>query len=244
MTDPSKNELTEMVERLINAAFAAVYVFIFIAAPIYGTLKLKKALRHLRTATDKSERKYWRDELRMACCIVYISVVIYVHIFQDLFLLPLSFENKARVMHWVDAVLGLPGALMYAVVLHRRALDYDVQDFLVAALLVSGAALLYYIAKSSLKVNGGVNEDGVWVPSRAESQRRWAKFEEEEAESRAITKRMIAHEMDDPRSDRERWNTLSKAQQQREQEQWEAERDELYRLSDACPRSSYFDKKS
>ncbi|WP_025601323.1 hypothetical protein [Burkholderia sp. WSM2230] len=241
MSHNSESGLLAMIERLWRAFMAVFWVAVMVLLPILGIRGLYVAVRRKGIATNKNERRYWSNEVVFNACLMYGVVVIYYHLFQDIIFLPFSLKAQADFTAYFDTVMGLPAAIWYVYTDRSVALSDDPLTFLTPTFFGVFVVFLCSFALSASKIFGYVDDVGDWRAPDRENQARIAQFDREEAPIRALSKQMFEHEKQHPMN-HPAWNDLSEEQREMLTAKWDAERAELWKKFDECPRASYFNQ--
>ncbi|MCV9916855.1 hypothetical protein [Burkholderia pseudomallei] len=239
MSQTSENGLLAMIERLWRGFMAIFWVAVMVLLPIVAVRGLYVGYRRKRAATDKHERRYWRNEILFNWCLLYGIVVIYYHLFQDILFLPFSFQAQARFTAYFDTIMGLPAAIWYGASGQHGVFGDDPMALLTPTFFGVFIVFLFSFALSWMRVFGHVDEAGDWIAPDRVNRERIAQFEREEAPSRALSKQMHALQIQNPRN-HPAWDDLPAERQQKLIEKWEEEKAALWRKIEECPRASYF----
>lgn len=241
MSHDSENGFFAMIDRLWRAFVAMYWVAVMVLLPIVAVRGLYVAYRRKRAATDKHERRYWRNEILFNWCLLYGTVVVYYHIFQDILFLPFSFQDQARFTAYFDTIMGLPAAIWYGASGQSGVFGDDPMALLMPTCFGVFIVFLCSFALSWLRVFGHVDEVGDWIAPDRVNRERIAQFEREEAPSRALSKQWYMHKMQHP-SNHPAWDELPEEQRRKLTNRWEAERAALWKKMEGCPRASHFDQ--
>lgn len=241
MSQTSENGLLAMIERLWRAFMAIFWVAVMVLLPIVAVRGLYVGYRRKHAATDKQERRYWRNEILLNWCLLYGIVVIYYHLFQDILFLPFGLKVQADFTTYFETLMGLPAAIWYVFTDRSLALSNDPMTFLTPTFFGVFIVFICSFALSWLRVFGHVDEAGDWTAPDRVNRERIAQFEREEAPSRALSKQMHALEIQNPKN-HPAWDDLPAERQQKLIEKWEAEKADLWRKIEECPRASYFNQ--
>ncbi|HDR8857268.1 TPA: hypothetical protein QDA83_005719 [Burkholderia multivorans] len=241
MSQNAENGFFAMIERLWRAVVALYWVAVMVLLPLVAVRGLFVAYRRKRAATDKHERRYWRNEILFNWCLMYGVVVIYYHLFQDILFLPFSFQAQARFTAYFDTIMGLPAAIWYGASGQHGAFGDDPMALLTPTFFGVFIVFLCSFALSWLRVFGHVDEAGDWIAPDRVNRERIAQFEREEAPSRALSKQWYMHKMQHP-SNHPAWDEMPEETRRKLIEKWEAEKADLWRKIEECPRASYFSR--
>ncbi|CAJ3407874.1 Uncharacterised protein [Burkholderia pseudomallei] len=241
MSHDSENGFFAMIDRLWRAFVAMYWVAVVMLLPIVAVRGLYVAYRRKRAVTDKHERRYWRNEILFNWCLLYGTVVIYYHLFQDILFLPFSFQAQARCTAYFDTIMGLPAAIWYGASGQSGVFGDDPMALLTPTFFGVFIVFICSFALSWLRVFGHADEAGDWIAPDRVNRERIAQFEREEAPSRALSKQWYVHKMQHP-SNHPAWDELSQEQRRKLVTRWETERAALWKEMEGCPRASYFDQ--
>lgn len=223
----------------LNRLIALYWIFLLLVIPLLALMRIGRAYRRRRETKDKYEKKYWSNQITQYWCILYIAVWLYYTLFQDF--MPVSFETQGVVTDWFNAVMGIPGLIWYSFTDRAVAKAGDTTQFVFITFWAVLIILSVNLILDYMKVYGYL-DDGVWIAPDRANRKRLAQFDKEEAQARALSKRMKAHEMTHPMNHPE-WKRWSKAKKDQAERQWKAEREALWKEDEQCPRASYFDAK-
>lgn len=241
MSHNSEDGLIAMIERLWRAFMAVFWIAVMVLVPIMGMRGLYVACRKRRAAKEKHERWYWSNEILFNSCVIYGILVIYYHLFQDILFLPFGLQAQAHFTAYFDTIMGLPAAVWYGAMGEGAAFGDDPLALLTPTFFGVFLVFLCSFAVSALKVFGHVDEVGDWLAPDRVNRERLAQFDREEAPKRALSKQLHELEIRNPKN-HPAWNELSNEQQERLTAKWEAERAEIWKKIDECPRASYFNQ--
>lgn len=238
MHDGGKFEVEHPFLSFLNRLIALYWIFLFLVIPALALHRIGKAYRRRSATKDKYEKKYWSNQIRQYWCVLYIAAWLYYHVFQDF--MPVSFETQATITYWFDYAMGLPVAFWY--ILTNDHSVTDPTQFVFVTFWTVLIILAFNLILDYAKVYGEVDDYGDWIAPDRANRKRLAKFDEEEAQSRALSKQYKAHEIAHPHNHPD-WKRWTKAEKQQAVETWESERDALWEKIEKCPRASYFDAK-
>lgn len=241
MSNNSDSGFFAMIDRLWRAFTAMYWVFMFFFVPIYIARHVGRAYSRKRAAKSKCEKKFWTCRIRQDWCLLYIAVCLYYHMFQDFLSLFVSLEMQAKITWCFEFATGIPGFIWYFFTDRQVVEGGNATDFAIATLIGVIGLLLLELAKDYLNLYGHLSVAGNWVPPPRVIERENEKFDQEEAQYRALAKQRQEHEERDPRS-HPGWINLSEAQRQKLIARREAEMAVLRKKIEECPRASYFDQ--
>lgn len=241
MSKQDDSGLFAMLDRLFRAFMLVYWLAIAVFVPLIALFRIGEAIRRWRVSRDKYERAYWSDQFLLYGWTFYLAATVYIQVTQDILLFPFSVDQRAIIMDRINAVLGSPGAVWYAITNRTIVTQGDPEKFLVASIFIAMILWCYYFAKKQLTVNGAVGDDDLWAPSRRRSQQLREQFDAEEAEYRKWSKIRYGHDLKHPMGDPD-WKKWPKAKQDLLMQEWQAKADELDRIVDACPRASCYTK--
>jgi hypothetical protein len=240
MQDGGKFEVEHPFLSFLNRLIALYWLFLLLVIPALAFVRIGKAYRRRRGTKDKHEKKYWSNQILQYWCILYIAVWLYYHLLQDF--MPVSFEVQATITYWFDFVMGIPGMFWYIFTDKAVAERSDPTQFVFVTFWAVLIILAFNLILDYMKVYGHLDDEGVWIAPDKVNRKRNAQFDKEEQQSRALSKLWYAHKIAHPQNHPD-WKRWSKAEKQRAVQDWEVERDELWKRIEQCPRASYYDAK-
>lgn len=168
-----------MFERLWRTLVASFWIFLLFFIPALALAGIGRAYRRRRSASSKHERKYWTNQIVQCWCILYIAAAIYFHLFQDF--LPGGFDLHAKIVDWVDTVMGLPGLIWYIYTDRTVARSGDSSQFLFVTFWAVLILLFITLLIDYAKVYGNMGMDGLWEAPDHVNKKRIAEQEKRDA---------------------------------------------------------------
>lgn len=239
----SSFEVEHPILSFLYRLYAAYWIFVFLFLPVFAIVRLKEVYRRRRATKSKYEKKYWANQSRQYWCLLYISVCLYYHMFQDFFIgLFVDSETQAKVTWIFEFATGIPGFIWYLITNKQVAMHGNATDFAVATLIGVIALLIVEVVIDYLNVHGHLSPAGNWIAPEKVTKRENVEFDREEAEYRALSKERQLHKRNQPQNDPD-WDSWSRSKRSEAVRKWEAKRDDLAKKIEQCPRASYFDAK-
>lgn len=239
MSQNSQEGLFAMIARLWRAFVVLYWVSLFFFFPIFALRKIAESSKRRRASRKKEERTYWSVQLVQYSCFLYIAVCLYYHLFQDFLGVFSTVETQAKITWIFEFATGIPGFVWYFFTDRQIAMNGNATDFAVATLLGVLGLVVVLVIIDYLEIYGDLNAAGDWVPPARVVRRENEQFDREEAPYQALSKQWYEHKLQHP-SNHPTWYELSEEQRGRLNAKWEAERAELWKKMEECPRASYF----
>jgi hypothetical protein len=228
----SENPILGFLNRMVGL----YWILFFLAVPVVVISSLIVAYSRRWHAKDKTEKRFWTDEIRLDWVMLYFTSFIYLTITQDLWLVP--FDDKAAVADVFKYLYGISGYLWCRIFTG----DLDSDNCLVVSLGIGFAVLCYYMFKIHMwKPNGSRDSAWNWRPSPRRMAAIRQQYNNEEAQYNILAAQKRIHDMNHPENEPD-WKELSKPMKELRMREWREKAAVIRSEMNICPRSKVFEK--